>query len=437
MKATVGVVSLGCSKNRVDTEQMLGLLRAAGYEIVSDPAQAQVLIVNTCGFIGPAKEESIETLFEMAQYKQTGRCELLVATGCFAQRYPQAVREEMPEVDAILGVGQYDKLIAALDEASRHLRPVYVESSTGFLECGRVLTTPPYSAYVKIGDGCDNRCSYCAIPLIRGRYRSRPQADVVREVRELAAQGVSEITLVAQDTTRYGTDLTGGRSLLPELMEAVSQVEGVRFLRTLYSYPDLVDARLLDTLERLPNACRYIDLPIQHISQELLTRMNRRGTSEHIRRIVAEIRRRGMALRTTVMVGFPGETQAQFDELLDFLREAQFDRLGAFAFSPEDDTPAALMPDQVPEEVKQERLDRVMRLQQGISLARGQLRVGTTCAVLVEGRDAQGYFGRSQFEAPETDGLIRFSCPRELAPGNYVDVRITRALEYDLIGACV
>lgn len=224
MKATVGVVSLGCSKNRVDTEQMLGLLREAGYEIVSDPAQAQVLIVNTCGFIGPAKEESIETLFEMAQYKQTGRCELLVATGCFAQRYPQAVREEMPEVDAILGVGQYDRLIAALDEASRHLRPVYVESSSGFLECGRVLTTPPYSAYVKIGDGCDNRCSYCAIPLIRGRYRSRPQADVVREARELAAQGVSEITLVAQDTTRYGTDLTGGRSLLPELMEAVSQV---------------------------------------------------------------------------------------------------------------------------------------------------------------------------------------------------------------------
>lgn len=434
LKATVGVVSLGCSKNRVDTEQMLGMLSQAGYTIVSDPAKAQVIIVNTCGFIGPAKEESIETIFEMAQYKEKGCCRLLVATGCFAQRYPEAVKEEMPEVDAILGVGQYDKLLKAIEEAARDLHPLYVTPSSGFLECERVLTTPAYSAYVKIGDGCDNRCSYCAIPLIRGGYRSRPMEDVLAEVRALAARGVSEITLVAQDTTRYGTDWGDGRSRLPELLEAASEVEGVTFLRTLYCYPDRVDDRLLDTIERLPNACRYIDLPIQHIDPLLLRRMNRHGTAAHIRYLAGEIRRRGMMLRTSIIVGFPGETKEQFDELMDFLREAQFDRLGAFAYSAEEDTPAALMPDQIPEEVKQQRLDALMEMQQGISLARNELRVGTTCRVLVEGR-RDGYFvGRSEMEAPETDGQILFTGEGEAAPGSYVDVRITRALEYDLIG---
>lgn len=434
LKATVGVVSLGCSKNRVDTEQMLGMLSQAGYTIVSDPAKAQVIIVNTCGFIGPAKEESIETIFEMAQYKEKGCCQLLVATGCFAQRYPEAVKEEMPEVDAILGVGQYDKLLCALEEASREMRPLYVKPSSGFLECERVLTTPSYSAYVKIGDGCDNRCSYCAIPLIRGGYRSRPMEDILQEIKTLAARGVSEITLVAQDTTRYGTDWQDGRSQLPELLEAASKVEGVTFLRTLYCYPDRVDERLLDTIERLPNACRYIDLPIQHIDPLLLRRMNRHGTAEHIRYLAKEIRRRGMMLRTSIIVGFPGETQEQFDELMDFVREAQFDRLGAFAYSAEEDTPAALMPDQIPEEVKQQRLDALMELQQGISLARNELRVGTTCRVLVEGR-REGYLvGRSEMEAPETDGQILFTAEEDVRPGSYVNVRITRALEYDLIG---
>ncbi len=434
MKATVGVVSLGCSKNRVDTEQMLGMLSQAGYRIVSDPAKAQVIIVNTCGFIGPAKEESIETIFEMAQYKERGCCRLLIATGCFAQRYPEAVRDEMPEVDAILGVGQYDKLLSAIEEAEGRLRPTYVSPTSGFLECDRVLTTPSYSAYVKIGDGCDNRCSYCAIPLIRGGYRSRPTEDILSEIRTLTARGVSEITLVAQDTTRYGTDWGDGRSRLPELLEAASPIEGVTFLRTLYCYPDRVDDRLLDTIGRLPNACKYIDLPIQHIDPLLLRRMNRHGTAEHIRYLAQEIRRRGMMLRTSIIVGFPGETQAQFDELMAFLKEAEFDRLGAFAYSAEEDTPAALMPDQIPEEVKQQRLDALMTQQQEISLRRNGLRVGSACRVLAEGRRDGYIVGRSQMEAPETDGQILFTSDKDVLPGSYVDVRITRAMEYDLIG---
>ena len=437
MKETVGLVSLGCSKNRVDSEQMLGLLKRDGYRIVSNPTEAEILIVNTCGFIESAKEESIDTIFEMAQYKKNGRCRLLIVTGCLTQRYPDAVLEEIPEVDAILGANQYDQLTKAIEQARAQARPAYVDARTDFLECGRVLTTPSYSAYVKIGDGCDNRCSYCAIPLIRGGYRSRATEEILREVRELTERGVREITLISQDTTRYGTDWGDHHSRLPELMEAVAAIPGVKWLRTLYCYPDRVDTRLLDTIQRLPNACKYIDLPIQHIDQQLLRAMNRTGTEKHIRELAREIRARGMMLRTTVMVGFPGETQEQFEALLEFMRQAQFDRLGAFAFSPEDDTAAAEMEGQIDEAVKQERLDRVMTLQQQISLDRNRARVGTTVDVLCEGRQADVYVGRSEFEAPETDGVIEFTAPREVEAGEYVKVRIVKALEYDLIGEMV
>lgn len=437
MKATVGLVSLGCSKNRVDSEQMLGLLEKDGYAIVSDPAKAEILIVNTCGFIQSAKEESIDTIFEMAQYKKTGKCRLLIVTGCLTQRYPEAIYDEIPEVDAILGANQYDRLLQAIQDAQEKERPAYVDARTDFLECGRVLTTPGYSAYVKIGDGCDNRCSYCAIPLIRGGYRSRATEEILREVRELTERGVKEITLISQDTTRYGTDWGDHHSRLPELLEAVAAIPGVEWLRTLYCYPDRVDERLLDTMERLPNVCHYVDLPIQHINQSILRAMHRTGTEKHIRELAKDIRARGMMLRTTVMVGFPGETQEQFEELLDFIKEAQFDRLGAFAFSPEDDTPAASMDGQIEESVKAERLDQVMTLQQRVSLARNQTRVGTTVRVLCEGRQNGVYIGRSEFEAPETDGVIEFTAARRVKPGEFVDVRITKALEYDLIGEMV
>ena len=433
MATTVGLISLGCSKNRVDSEQALGFLKDRGYQIVSDPAKAEVIIVNTCGFIQSAKEEAIATLFEMAEYKQTGVCRLLVATGCFAQRYPEAIREEMPEVDAILGVNEYEKLDQAIAEATAGARPVYVDDDGRFFEFGRVLTTPKYSAYIRIGEGCDNCCSYCAIPLIRGGYRSRPKTDILAEVKRLAAEGVKEFTLIAQDTTRYGTDL-GGPSRLPELIEEIAAIPGVAWLRTLYCYPERVDDRLLDPIARLPNVCKYLDLPMQHISQHILTDMNRTDTSEHIREVVKKFKSRGMMLRTTLMVGFPGETEADFAELMDFVREARFDRMGAFTFCPEEGTLAAQFPDQIPEEVKQARYDELMTAQHAISLAQNKARVGTTCRVLVERKRGRRYVGRSEYEAPEIDGNIYFGSEEPCEIGTFVNVRITGARAYDLMG---
>ena len=433
MATTIGLISLGCSKNRVDSEQALGYLAAHGYQIVDDPARAEVIIVNTCGFIQSAKEEAIATLFEMAEYKQTGVCRLLVATGCFAQRYPEAIREEMPEVDAILGVNEYEKIDEAIRSAFAGQRPVYTDDDGTFFEYGRVLTTPKYSAYIRIGEGCDNCCSYCAIPLIRGGYRSRPKEDILAEVRRLAGEGVREFTLIAQDTTRYGTD-EGGESRLPELIEEVAAIPGVAWLRTLYCYPERVDDRLLDTIARLPNVCKYLDLPMQHISQHILTDMNRSDTSEHIREVCKKFKERGMMLRTTLMVGFPGETQEDFDELMDFVREAKFDRMGAFTFCPEEGTLAAQMPDQIDESVKQARYDALMTLQHGISLAQNRARVGTTCRVLVEKMRGKRYVGRSEFEAPEIDGSIFFGSETPCEIGSFVDVRITGARAYDLMG---
>ena len=436
MATTVGLISLGCSKNRVDSEQTLAFLKEHGYQIVSDPARAEVIIVNTCGFIQSAKEEAISTLFEMAEYKQTGRCRLLVATGCFAQRYPEAIREEMPEVDVIMGVNEYAKLDQAIREAFAGARPVYTDDDGTFFEYGRVLTTPKYSAYIRIGEGCDNCCSYCAIPLIRGGYRSRPEKDILAEVHTLAAQGVKEFTLIAQDTTRWGTD-GGGESRLPELIEKVAAIPGVAWLRTLYCYPERVDDRLLDTIARLPNVCKYLDLPMQHISQHILTDMNRSDTSEHIREVCRKFKERGMMLRTTLMVGFPGETDADFDELMDFVRETRFGRMGAFMFSPEEGTMAAQMPDQIDEAVKQARYDALMTLQHRISLEQNRARVGTTCRVLVEKRRGSRYTGRSEFEAPETDGNIYFSSEEPCEIGSFVDVKITGAKAYDLTGVRV
>lgn len=412
---------------------MLGVLRANGYQIVSDPAKAEVIIVNTCGFIQSAKEEAISTLFEMAEYKKSGKCRLLVATGCFAQRYPEAIREEMPEVDAIMGVNEYQKLCQAIEEAGAGARPVYTGDDGTFFEYGRVLTTPRYSAYVRIGEGCDNWCSYCAIPLIRGRYRSRPKEDILSEVRTLAEKGVREFTLIAQDTTRYGSD-GGKESRLPELIEEIAGIEGVSWLRTLYCYPERVDERLLDVIARHDNVCKYLDLPMQHISQHILKDMNRRDTSEHIRKVCRMFRERGMMLRTTLMVGFPGETDEDFDELMDFVRETKFGRMGAFMFSPEEGTRAEKMPGQIPEEIKQARYDALMTLQHGISLKCNKARVGSTCRVLVERKRGDRYVGRSEFEAPETDGNIYFHSDTPCETGTFVNVRITGARTYDLMG---
>lgn len=430
----VGMVSLGCAKNRVDSEVILGTLKEAGYEIVSDPAEAEIIFVNTCGFIEPAKEESIEAIFEMAKYKETGRLKKLFVTGCLAQRYIDDLYREMPEVDGFMGVADYTRLLEMMQEAEAGGRPRYVCDGERFFHAERVLTTPAYSAYVKISDGCDNRCSYCAIPLIRGPYHSRPFDSIVEECRELAARGVTEITLIAQDTSRYGNDFPGGKLLLPELLEAVSAIEGVHWVRVLYCYPDTTDDRLLDAIAALPKVAPYVDLPLQHINGDLLKRMNRRGSPEWIKSRISACKARGLTTRTTMIVGFPGETEEAFRELLQFVKEARFDRLGAFTYSPEEGTPGAAMPDQIAEEVKQRRLDELMTLQQGISLEENTARVGEVCEVLCEGAEEGMYVGRSIREAPESDGVIRFTAARKVAPGEYLHVKITGADAYDLFG---
>ena len=428
------MISLGCNKNRVDSELALGLLTEKGWTVTADPAGADVLMVNTCGFIGPAKEESIDTILEMARYRQTGRCRLLVVSGCLAQRYQQALLDEMPEIDLLFGVNQYGHLAEAIDAALKGpTRRLWCDDPGTFYEHGRTLTTPSWTAYERIGEGCSNRCTFCAIPLIRGNYRSREESAILEEVRRLAQQGVREHILVAQDTTRWGTD-DGGHSRLPELMRKCAAIPGVDWLRVLYCYPDETDEALLDVMAQTPNVCRYLDLPIQHINDTLLRRMHRRGDSGDIRRCLRLARERGLTLRTSIIVGFPGETEDQFRELMDFVAEARFDRLGAFAYSAEEDTPAARMPDQIPEEVKRERLDRLMKLQAGISLESNRARIGQTVKTLVTDTDGHRALGRSEREAPETDGEIRFTLTGPARPGDFVDVRLTEAETYDLRG---
>ena len=427
----IGVVSLGCVKNRVDTEQMLSLLLGAGHTFTPDPAEAEIIIVNTCGFIDPAKEESIQTILEMAGYKQSGQCKKLIVTGCLAQRYGDALLSDMPEIDALLGVSQYDKIVEAVEEAAAGARPDYRKRSWDMLECGRVLTTPAYSAYVRIGEGCDNRCAYCAIPLIRGGYRSRDEGAILEEIDTLVQNGAKELILISQDTTRYGRD--NGKSLAA-LIKTAAQKPGVEWLRVLYMYPDETPLSLLAEMAKHDNVCKYLDLPLQHASNRILKAMNRRGTIEEAEALLNKARAMGFTLRTTFIVGFPGETEADFQELMDFTRRMRFDRMGAFAYSVEEDTPGASMPDQVPEEIKQQRLDQLMALQADISRELNEQRVGSVCRVLVTGFEGGMYTGRSAMEAPDSDGMIYFTAERELEPGEFVPVKIVRADTYDLYG---
>ena len=435
MAYTVWAVSLGCNKNRVDTETALGLLKEKGFLLTGSPADADILMVNTCGFIDPAKEESIDTILEMAEYKKTGRCKVLVVTGCLSQRYSGDLMKELPEIDLLMGVNQYAELPAAIEKALGKERPCLCSDDHSYFEHERVLTTPSYSAYIRIGEGCSNRCTFCAIPMIRGPYRSRNEDAILREIRSLAAAGVREHILVAQDTTRYGTE-DHPHTTLPDLMRKAAAIEGVDWLRVLYCYPDETNQALLDVLADINNVCPYLDIPIQHINADLLRRMHRRGTREDILRCVRGARERGLTLRTSLIVGFPGETEDQFRELLDFVEETEFDRLGAFAYSPEEGTPAAKMPDQIPDEIKQDRLDRLMLLQQKISLKRNEARIGTVEQVLVTDTDDHGnILGRSSREAPEADGEIYVSCgDARPQPGQFIPVRICSAEEYDLRG---
>ena len=443
MSLRVGVVSLGCAKNLVDTELMLGILSRAGYEITNREEAADVLIVNTCGFITTAKEEAIDTILELGRHKQTGSCRALVVAGCLAQRYASELLLEIPEIDGLLGTGEVSRVAEVVEQALLGSRVCLVGLPGHLPEPGqqRLRTTPSYMAYLKIAEGCENRCAYCAIPDIRGPYRSRSMNSLSDEVMDLAKSGVKEVILVAQDTTRYGLDLYGKPSL-GALLRRFCRIEGPVWYRVLYCYPTGVDEDLIRILAEEDKICPYIDLPLQHASDNILHRMNRRGTRREITALIRKMRELvpRLTLRTTFLVGFPGETEDDFRQLLEFMEEISFQWVGVFAYSPEEGTPAAGLPGQVPEEVKQERLDRAMFLQQQISYRYNLSRVGSKVTVLVEGRQAGAkgwYFGRSKAEAPEIDGKVIFTSRLPLSPGNLVQVSISGAKQYDITGELI
>jgi len=432
-------ISLGCDKNLVDSEVMLGLLAAKGYRMVDDEMQADIIIVNTCCFIHDAKEESIQTILEMAQYKTEGRLKVLVVTGCLAQRYQQEILDEIPEVDAVLGTTSYDKIVEAVEEALAGKGHVEVEDidALPLVDTRRLVTTGGHFAYLKIAEGCDKHCTYCIIPKIRGDFRSVPMERLVKEAGELAEQGVKELILVAQETTLYGKDLYGEKSL-HRLLRELCRISGIRWIRLLYCYPEEIDENLIQIMKEEKKICHYLDLPIQHANNDILKRMGRRTSKNQLEEIIGRLRREipDIALRTTLITGFPGETKEQHEELMEFVDEMEFDRLGVFTYSPEEDTPAADMPDQVPEEVKEERQAEIMELQQEIVFDQAEAMIGREVLVMIEGKvaDENAYVGRTYKDAPNVDGLIFINTEAELMSGDFARVKVTGALEYDLIG---
>ena len=437
----IGFVSLGCSKNLVDTERMLYLLAEQGYEITPEAEEAEIIILNTCGFIESAKSESIENIIDLASLKEIGNLRALICTGCLAERYREEIMKEMPEVDALLGVGSLEKIVEAVESVSRGEKyTAFLDKESSPLGGDRVLTTPEYTAYLKIAEGCDNRCTYCAIPLIRGKMRSRTVEDIVAEAKDLERLGVKELNLIAQDTTRYGLDLYG-EYRLAALVRAITAETNIPWIRLLYCYPDKITDDLITELQTNPRLVKYMDIPVQHISDSVLARMNRHGDGDTVRAAVARLRKAvpDITLRTTAMVGFPGETDADFEELCSFIKDARFDRFGGFTFSPEEGTDAASLPDQIDEDVKRARLDTLMEIQLDISAELQKEKVGRELLVLAEGFDAAAgiHYGRSAADAPDVDGKIYFSAPRRIAPGTFLRVKITEALDYDLIGKAI
>ena len=435
----VAFISLGCSKNLVDTEVMLHNLHKAGFEVTFEPEEAEIIVINTCGFIESAKQEAIDNILDAAELKEWGKCKHLIATGCLVERYREEVMEQMPEVDALVGVGSLEDIAEACRAVMRGEKYTsFKDKNASPLGGGRILTTAPHTAYLKIAEGCDNRCTYCAIPLIRGKLRSRTIEDIVHEARELDRAGVKELNLIAQDTSRYGLDLYGEYKLAA-LVKEITKNTSIPWIRLLYCYPDKITDELIEEFNSNERLVKYMDIPVQHISDSVLTRMNRHGGKALIVDTIKKLRERvpGITLRTTAMVGFPGENEEDFVELCEFIKETRFDRFGAFTYSPEEDTEAALMPDQIDEQVKQDRYDILMQTQLTVAEELNNNKIGREITVITDGYDAVAeiYFGRSEADAPDVDGKVYFRAEKgKYTYGDFVKVKVTEALDYDLIG---
>jgi len=434
----VCMVSLGCPKNQVDAEMMLSLLKKGGLEICSEEAEADAIIINTCGFIEDAKSEAIENILEAAEYKQNGKCKALIVTGCLAERYRDDVTEEIPEADVCVGIGSNKNIAEIVIKAIEgNCKNSYGEKQELDLNGDRILGGYPFSTYIKIADGCDNCCTYCAIPQIRGRMRSRKIEDIVAEAQKLALGGVKELIVVAQDTTAYGTDIYG-KPMLAELLSKLCEIEGLHWIRTLYTYPDKITDELLDVLAKEEKLVKYLDIPLQHVEGEILERMNRKGDRESLSALIDKIRAKipDITLRTTFITGFPGETDEQFCSLAEFVKEKRFDRLGCFTYSPEEETPAAGFDGQVDNQVKADRMENIMEAQMTIAAEKNEEKAGTLTEVLIEGWDdyIKCYFGRTPADAPEVDGKIFFMSTRPLNIGDFVKVRVNDCIDYDLLG---
>ena len=441
MPIKVGMVSLGCSKNLVDSERMLYKLRERGYELVTEPGLADVAVVNTCGFIQSAKVEAIETIIELGKLKEDGTLKKIIITGCLTQRYQEEAAELFPEADAVIGIGDNKDIIDILDHVLANERVVKFSAKLDAELTGeRIISTLPFFAYLKVAEGCSNCCTYCAIPQIRGKFRSVPMEEVLKEAQWLAENGVTELIVIAQDTTRYGEDLYG-EPKLPELLEKLSEIEGIKWIRTLYCYPERITDKLLETIADNGKLIKYLDIPIQHCNSEILSRMNRWGDKERLSQLMAHIRKKvpDIVLRTTLITGFPGETEEQFSELAEFVQEQKFERLGCFAYSQEEGTKAAEMENQLSEEVKNHRADIIMEQQMLISAANNEKLMGKRLTAVVEGFDkfAECYFGRTEKDAPDIDGKVFFTSENPLEIGDYVEIEISDTLDYDLMGEVV
>lgn len=444
MKANIAFISLGCDKNLVDSEIMLGLLNKSGYNIISDESKADIIIINSCCFIQSAIEESIETILEVSEYKSTGNCKALIVTGCMAERYKNKIFSELPEVDAIVGTTSYEKIVDIIDDVitAKNLKS-FNDINSNIAEdnaYNRILTTAGYYAYLKIAEGCNNHCTYCIIPKVRGRYRSRTIESLIKEAQILAKKGVKELIIVAQDTTQYGIDLYGEKKL-PDLLKRLAQIDGIEWIRLLYVYPEQITDELIETIAHEPKICNYLDMPIQHSNDNILKKMGRKSCQKQIKETIYKLRTTipDIAIRTTLITGFPGETEQEFKDMLDFVAEMKFDRLGVFTYSQEEDTPAYNYPNQIEESIKLERKQTILDLQKSISAQKCSNSINKTFKVLVDGKlpEDNVYCGRTYKDAPDVDGLVFINTDCELISGDFVSVYINEATDYDLFGVIV